>query len=99
MPDAGVEPKGRLSQRYFSPSLPLPRINSSRSMALAAGKVEDIEEAEAALLAAHGRKHGGEATSSAASDSSTSLILLAASGIGLEELILAWQQRWMKTSL
>ena len=28
-----------------------------------------------------------------------SLILLAASGLGLEELILAWQQRWMKTSL
>ena len=25
-------------------------------MALAAGKVEDVEEAEAALLAAHGRK-------------------------------------------
>ena len=68
-------------------------------MVVAAGKVEDVEEVEAALLAAHGRKHGGEAASSAASDSSTSLILLAASGIGLEELILAWQQRWMKTSL
>ena len=40
---------------------------SLRSMALAAGKVEDVEEAEAALLAAHGRKHGGEAASSAAS--------------------------------
>ena len=30
-------------------------------MALAAGKVEDVEETEAALLAAHGRKHGGQA--------------------------------------
>ena len=57
-------------------------------MALAAGKVEDVEETEAALLAAHGRKHGGQAASSAASVSSTFSSLPAASTINLEELIL-----------
>ena len=57
-------------------------------MALAAGKVEDVEKVEAALLAAHGRKHGGQAASSAASVSSTSSTSPAANAIGPEELIL-----------
>ena len=63
MSDKSAEPHGRSSvAKIFSSTFATAEDHgSSRPMALAAGKVEDVEEAEAALLEAHVRKHGGQA--------------------------------------